>query len=46
MQPLNVPKSRLKGGEHVHFHNAFLAPMFSLGDTETQNNILKFIKLK
>ena len=27
----------VKGRGHVHFRNAFLAPIFSLGDVETQN---------
>ena len=31
----------LKGGEYGHFHIAFLVPMFSLGDAETQNSIFK-----
>ena len=37
-------KHKLKGGGHVHFHNTFLAPMHSLGDVKTQNNILKILK--
>ena len=32
----------LKGG---HVHNAFLAPILSLGDVETKTNILKFSKV-
>ena len=31
-----------KGGGHVYFHNAFLAPILSLGDVETQKTFLKF----
>ena len=33
----------LKGRGHVYFHNAFLAPILSLGDVETQNNIFEII---
>ena len=34
----------LKGGGHLHFHNAFLVPMLSLGDVETRNSIYKIFK--
>ena len=34
----------LKGGGHGHFHIAFLVPMFSLGDAETQNSIFKIYR--
>ena len=37
--------NRLKEGGHVHFHNAFLAPILSLGDVETQNNIFKIFEI-
>ena len=37
--------TRVKGRGHGNFHNAFMVPMFSLGDTETQSNILKVFKI-
>ena len=35
----------LKGGGHVHFHNAFLALILSLSDVETQNNFFKIFEI-
>ena len=36
--------NKLKGGGHVHFHNAFLALILSLGDVEPKTTFLKFLK--
>ena len=35
----------LKGGGRGHFHNAFLALIFSLGDVETQNSFFKIFEI-
>ena len=34
----------LKGERHGHFYIAFLVPLFSLDDTETQNSIFKILE--
>lgn len=34
----------LKGGGDGYFHMAFLVPMFSVGDAETWNSILKILE--
>ena len=32
-------------GGHIHFHNAFLPPILSLGDVETLKNIFKIFEI-